>query len=204
MNARSNDCVRACFVCSALLSVGGLEVTAYAQARTFTFANQCNETVWVGTLGNPGKGNPNGGGWALSAGASTNVSIPAGWAGRFWGRRECSFDSNGNGSCATGSCGRLQCNGAGGVPPTSLAEFTLGAPDFYDVSLVDGYDFPVAISPSNGSCGAPTCTSDLLSSCPSELQRRDGAGRLVACASACEQFNTPMAPRRHATRPTGR
>lgn len=195
MNARPNDCVRACFVCTALLGISEFDRDAWAQARTFTFANQCNETVWVGALGNPGKGNPNGGGWALAAGASTNVSIPAGWAGRFWGRRECSFDSNGNGSCATGNCGRLQCNGAGGVPPTSLAEFTLGAPDFYDVSLVDGYNLPMAVAVQSGTytggnnpnapydCGAPTCSSDVNASCPDPLKLTVG-GKVVGCRSA--------------------
>lgn len=167
---------------------------AEAQARTFTFVNQCSETVWVGSLGNPGRGNPNNGGWTLPAGASSSVSIPAGWAGRFWGRRGCNFDGNGNGTCATGDCGgRLLCNGAGGIPPTSLAEFTLnggGNVDYYDVSLVDGYDLPIAISSDGGACGGPTCTSDLLATCPAELQKRDRAGRVVACLSACARFNT--------------
>lgn len=165
-----------------------------ALARTFTFVNQCNETVWVGALGNPGRGNPNGGGWTLPAHATSTVEVPAGWAGRFWGRRGCSFDASGHGACVTGDCGgRLQCNGAGGVPPTSLAEFTLdggGNVDYYDVSLVDGYDLPIGITADGGQCGAPTCVADLLASCPGELQVRDGAGRLVACASACERFNT--------------
>src|SRR5262245_16766217 len=79
---------------------------AHAQQRTFTFVNRCNETVWVGALGNPGKSIPNGGGWAIGAGQSTNLTIPSGWAGRFWGRRNCHFDQNGNGSCDTGDCGR--------------------------------------------------------------------------------------------------
>src|SRR5439155_5275494 len=99
-----------------------------------------------------------------------------------------------NGSCVTGDCGnRLQCNGAGGVPPTSLAEFTLGqggSVDFYDVSLVDGYDFAIQIAADHGGCGGPTCVADLLATCPSELQKRDGAGRVVACLSACARFNT--------------
>jgi hypothetical protein len=170
-----------------------------AQARTFTFVNKCNETVWVGSLGNPGHAPPNGGGWAVGPGGSTAVSLPGDWAGRFWGRRNCNFNSAGQGTCETGDCGgRLQCNGAGGVPPTSLAEFTLGGLDYYDVSLVDGYDFPIQISPSPANtspsnpyqCGSPTCTTDLLSICPPELQKRNGAGRVVACMSACEAFNT--------------
>jgi hypothetical protein len=166
---------------------------AYAQ-RTFTFVNHCSETVSVGALANPGHPLPNGGGWSLGAGASSTVSIPNGWAGRFWGRRGCSFNASGAGSCSTGDCGgRLQCNGAGGVPPTSLAEFTLnggGNVDYYDVSLVDGYDLPISISADTSGCGAPTCVADLIATCPAELQKRDGAGKVVACLSACARFNT--------------
>lgn len=53
------------------------------------------------------------------------------------------------GHCATGDCGgRIECNGAGGVPPATLAEFQFdghGGLDYYDVSLVDGYNLPMAI-----------------------------------------------------------
>jgi len=170
--------------------------------RTFTFVNKCSEPVWVGALGNPGNAPPLGGGWMLNAGASQDVTVPSGWAGRFWGRRNCTFNSAGLGTCETGDCGgRLQCNGAGGVPPTSVAEFTLnggGNVDFYDVSLVDGYDFPIQITPtpphpnpsSPYECGTPTCTKDLLTICPTELQKRNAAGKTVACLSACAAFNT--------------
>lgn len=70
-----------------------------------------------------------------------------------WGRTNCSFndagESTGNGrQCTTGDCGPfLQCKGAG-ENPTTLAEFTLaGAHDlsYYDISLVDGYNLPLAI-----------------------------------------------------------
>jgi hypothetical protein len=39
-------------------------------------------------------------------------------------------------------------------------------------------------------CGNPRCTSDLLATCPAALQKKNGAGRVVACMSACEAFNT--------------
>ena len=42
----------------------------------------------------------------------------------------------------------MRCNGAGGVPPVTLAEITLngaGGLDFYDVSLVDGFNVPVQV-----------------------------------------------------------
>lgn len=69
------------------------------------------------------------------------------WAGRFWGRSWCDPNTN---HCQTGDCGnRLQCQGAGGNPPASLAEITLkgaGGLDFYDISLVDGFNVEIAVS----------------------------------------------------------
>lgn len=43
---------------------------------------------------------------------------------------------------------KMQCEGRGGQPPVSLAEFTLnghGSQDYYDVSMVDGYNLPILI-----------------------------------------------------------
>ena len=77
------------------------------------------------------------------------VNVADGWAGRVWARTGCNFDGSGQGHCATGDCGdKLECNGAGGVPPVTLAEITLngaGGKDFYDVSLVDGFNVPVQV-----------------------------------------------------------
>jgi hypothetical protein len=42
----------------------------------------------------------------------------------------------------------LQCNGAGGVPPVTLVEIRLNGDsgkDFYDVSLVDGFNVPAQV-----------------------------------------------------------
>lgn len=68
------------------------------------------------------------------------------WAGRFWGRTWCNSNTQ---HCLTGDCGnKLQCNGAGGVPPASLAEITLkgaGGLDFYDISLVDGFNTEISV-----------------------------------------------------------
>ena len=95
-----------------------------------------------------------------------------------WGSG-CVFDSTGMGTCDTGDCGGvLQCNGAGGNPPASLAEITLDGAngyDFYDISLVDGYNLPINMQPiggtsANGTCGAPGCISNLNLNCPTALQ----------------------------------
>lgn len=87
------------------------------------------------------------------------------------------FDASGRGKCATGDCGgSLFCNGAGGAPPATLAEITLTAEqDFYDVSLVDGYNLPIAIRPfkGTGKCSYAGCVSDLNVMCPVGLQVSD-------------------------------
>lgn len=69
------------------------------------------------------------------------------WAGRFWARTWCDASTN---YCLTGDCGsRLECAGNGGAPPASLAEITLkgaGNLDYYDISLVDGFNTLVSVS----------------------------------------------------------
>lgn len=90
----------------------------------------------------------------------------------------------------------MECAGSGAVPPATLAEFTLngaGGLDFYDVSLVDGYNLPMLVAPQGGAagnCSSTGCVSDLNESCPSELKVA-GAGGGVACKSACEAFGDP-------------
>ena len=89
-------------------------------------------------------------------------------SGRFWPMTGCSFDGSqectGTGRCCdTGSCTisgggfGLQCNNSGDSPNT-VVEFTLtsGANnDFYDISLIDGYNVPVEMKPSGTAANAP-------------------------------------------------
>ena len=75
------------------------------------------------------------------------VSTADDWAGRFWGRTGC---DSGSQHCDSGDCGnKLECAGAGGIPPVTLIEFTLngwGGLDYYDVSLVDGFNVAAQVS----------------------------------------------------------
>lgn len=160
---------------------------------TFTFVNRCDNTVWPGILANAGSPRLDSTGFELPKDTSRSFQAPTGWSGRFWARTGCSFDGSGSGSCLTGDCGsgQVECNGFGAAPPATLAEFTLGSggQDFYDVSLVDGYNLPMIVEGSGGSglCTPTGCVSDLNQQCPPELRVGDGD----ACKSACEAFGTP-------------
>ncbi|EEF48350.1 naringenin-chalcone synthase, putative [Ricinus communis] len=90
-----------------------------------------------------------------------------------------------------GACGTsLKCSAADQAP-ASLAEFTLAALDFYDVSLVDGFKLPISVTPihGNGNCSVAGCDADLRINCPSELSVKS-KGKAIACRSACDVFNT--------------
>lgn len=167
-------------------------------ATVFTLRNTCPFTIWVGIQPSAGHDMIGNGGFQLNTNQSTQVPAPTSWSGRFWPRRDCTFDQTGHGTCQTGDCGGvLNCVGAGGSPPVTLAEFTLNSPiDYYDVSLVDGYNVPMSVVPSgyqarSGSCQTIGCESDLNLICPKVLQILNDAGEVVACKSACMEFNTP-------------
>jgi hypothetical protein len=105
-----------------------------------------------------------------------SISVPSMFSGRFWARTGCTFsgpndacpvDPNTKVSpncCSTGGCtvGKgpsfgLDCTGAGQAP-TTLAEFTLQKSpqlDFYDVSMVDGFNVPIEITPAGTFSSCP-------------------------------------------------
>lgn len=155
-------------------------------------------TIWPATLtSGAGQSQISTTGFELAPGASNSFDVPAPWTGRVWARTRCSTDS-GSFTCMTGDCGRgLECNGAGGIPPATLAEFTI-APDsgldFYDVSLVDGFNIPVSIAMQGGAgaCQPSSCPANVNAVCPQELQVRAADGGVVGCKSACLAFNQPQ------------
>ncbi|KAK9948420.1 hypothetical protein M0R45_003995 [Rubus argutus] len=169
-------------------------------SATFTITNKCSNTVWPGILSNAGTAQLPTTGFALQPGESNSIAVPASWSGRLWGRTLCSQDATtGKFSCVTGDCGSstVECAGGGAAPPASLAEFTLNGAnglDFYDVSLVDGYNLPMTVAPqggTGGNCTTTGCVVDLNSGCPSEL-KVTASDEGVACKSACEAFGDPM------------
>lgn len=115
--------------------------------------NNCSYTVWPGILTNAGPAPPPTGGFALSPGQSRTVAVTNGWSGRIWGRTLCAQSF----ACATEAptTAALAPSSAPAAAPATLAGFMLasgGGDDFYNVSLVDGYNVPMVVAPPNASC----------------------------------------------------
>ena len=184
--------------------------TVQSQAASFRLVNKCRHTVWPGLLSGATSPPLPTTGFTLPSGKSRTLIFPKSWSGRIWARTLCSVDpTTRKFSCLTGDCGsgKVECAGAGAIPPATLAEFTLngaGGLDFYDVSLVDGYNLPmlvVARGGHGGDCSPTGCLIDLNIACPRELRvaaaRGNGSdvvgfGAAVACKSACEAFGDPQ------------
>ncbi|XP_076952634.1 thaumatin-like protein 1b [Bidens hawaiensis] len=186
--------------CISLLPLILISLTNTIQSATFTLTNQCDYPVWPGLLSGAGTPPLPTTGFPLQPSQSNSISIPTGWSGRMWGRTSCSTDlTTGRFTCLTGDCGSgtVECNGGGAAPPATLAEFTLNGAnglDFYDVSLVDGYNLPMVVVPqtasSGSNCNVTGCFVDLNKNCPSELCLT-GSDESIACKSACEAFGDP-------------
>jgi Thaumatin family/Ricin-type beta-trefoil lectin domain len=166
-----------------VVAMGVAGAAGGASAATFTVVNNCVHPVYPG-LYPPVYQN---GGWAMAPGTSVSITVPSNFNGRLWGRTGCNGASPAQ--CATGQCGGvgLQCAGTTGQAGTSLAEFNLNAAgtDWYNVSYVDGFDLPVGVSVSNGSCVSPrTCSNLPLTACSPDLRSGN------YCLSPCTRYNT--------------
>lgn len=177
-----------------LITISSSSFIGGVSGATFTLINRCSYTVWPGILANAGSPPLETTGFELPSGGSRSFQSPPNWSGRFWGRTGCTFDpTTGQGSCITADCNTnlIECNGKNANPPATLAEFTIGSnsQDFYDVSLVDGYNLQMIVEPNGGSgtCLSTGCVTDLNQQCSEEL--RVGSGE--ACKSACEAFGSP-------------
>ncbi|GLT69251.1 hypothetical protein SLA2020_414140 [Shorea laevis] len=102
-------------------------------------------------------------------------------------------------TCETANCGsgQVACNGTGAEPPASLVEINIAADrgqDFYDVSLVDGFNLPVSVATlgGTGDCKPSNCPANVNAVCPTELQVKGSDGSALACKSACTAFKQPQ------------
>lgn len=153
-----------------------------------TITNSSGEPVVIGVFGtefnlddkpddnNPFKGytDPSGKNWNLAAGDTMTWCAPKHFNGRFFARTGCA-----DGVCETGNCcindpkKGIVCSNDNkcsvSPEPTTLAEvfFDSKQGTFYDVSLVDGYDFGMTMVPTKPdtvSCKLAGCTK--LPPCP--------------------------------------
>ncbi|KAI5655537.1 hypothetical protein M9H77_32724 [Catharanthus roseus] len=152
----------------------------HSHAATFDIRNNCPFTVWAAAV--PG------GGRRLDRGQTWTINVAAGTRGaRIWARTNCNFDGSGRGRCQTGDCnGLLNCQ-AYGQPPNTLAEYALNQfnnLDFFDISLVDGFNVPMEFSPTSGGCRGIRCTADINGQCPNVLRAPGG------CNNPCTVFKT--------------
>jgi hypothetical protein len=162
-------------------------------ARTIVATNHCAFTVWADAL--PSTTFPGGLPVQLDPGQSFTAGVDNGWSGRVWGRF----------GCTTSAAGKLTC--PDDPYPSTLSEMTLTQDqgtglDFYDISLVDGFDLPMALIPVGFtadpahpfSCGSPTCAMDLRPTCPQPLRDVDASGTTLVCANdACKVLGNNVA-----------
>ncbi|KAL0324141.1 UNVERIFIED_CONTAM: G-type lectin S-receptor-like serine/threonine-protein kinase [Sesamum calycinum] len=158
---------------------------------TLTVLNQCEFTVWPAIASTSRYFSTTG--FALQTGESKIINAPSSWQGRLWGRTHC----RDNFSCKTGGCGtgKILCNfNYSALPSVTLVEFQLNkflGIEFYGLSLVHGFNLPIAVVPEGDSrdhCRSTGCMVDMNERCPSELQVTSVGGERVGCMSACEAF----------------
>lgn len=144
------------------------------------------ENGWGKRYGFPG---PNGSApvwkdsWKIAPGATLSWCAPKNFvSGRIWPRTNC-VESNNTFKCETGDCLKTDtdaealndiCRVSGTTTITgSVAEFTINPKDangtdtnqiYYDLSFVDGYDFPIEIKSlkTDSTCPSVACTDNAL------------------------------------------
>ncbi|XP_019229543.1 PREDICTED: thaumatin-like protein [Nicotiana attenuata] len=123
------------------------EVWSYA--TKLTIKNNCNHTIWPATQTSQGATISTG--FELESKASQTLEVPNSWSGRLWARYLCAQYGR-NFTCVSGDCasGQITCNGAGGIPPITIVQFTLaswsGANDFYSNKKSLKYEIKVIMS----------------------------------------------------------
>jgi hypothetical protein len=147
-------------------------------SHTLTFKNNSSATIWLAAIPGCGKTkcSPDiaepAGGWAVAAGVTATVTVPACWSGGFIFREGCGWKKDGgtytcggkSPCCDVGDCtdksgkSAYSCN-LGGQPPVTRIEMTFDGGydvdgkkinsliDYYDISYVDGWSKMVTMEP---------------------------------------------------------
>ncbi|WVQ73790.1 hypothetical protein IAR50_003370 [Cryptococcus sp. DSM 104548] len=165
--------------------------------RKITISNKCSSSLYLAVGGQGGNvtksdGSAQPGGWEQEPGEYSFIA-PNGWNnGRIWARTGC--DKSGDSlTCVIGACGAgtVECDGTEfGKDGATLAEFTLNGyseRDSYDISIVNGYNLPMTITPSDSSCTTSSCgaETDILTQCDPYLAFPKGNDKIYSCNSAC-------------------
>ncbi|KAI7906379.1 THO complex subunit 1 transcription elongation factor-domain-containing protein [Cokeromyces recurvatus] len=175
-----------------VLFANAVRFSTTKEMKKINIFNHCQHTLQIGYQMNL---EPEGRTIELNANKTYPLFVEPTWAGRLWARENC--DTH-------------KCELAGATNPASLAEFRFSSItttntdssdiDYYDVSFVDGYNFPLSIRPrivygldrlvklDNKHCRKSECLH--LPNCPSDLQTFDKLGKFVACESACSRYGT--------------
>ncbi|KAJ1294297.1 hypothetical protein BS78_01G135500 [Paspalum vaginatum] len=170
-----------------------LVAAAGADAVTIVVTNKCGYTVWPAAL-------PGGGGAQLNTGDSWSINVAPGTSGSVWGRTGCGFITNNGtqlGQCQTGDCGGTLACATLGFSPITLAEYTLGShggTDYFDISLVHGFNAPMSFLPAAGASGCarggPSCpVQEITFDCPSDQRAKAGCNNPCDGKSGCGPNN---------------
>ncbi|CAN1275921.1 Glucan endo-1,3-beta-glucosidase [Linum perenne] len=114
------------------------------------FKNLCPYPVWPGIMTEGGNGPRLPTGFVVLSNTSEIFEVPSYWTnGRFWGQTGCETSPNGYFHCLTGDCGTGQktCIDIEPKPWVTYMEFNLNLDgyDYYNISLVNGFNLPVKI-----------------------------------------------------------
>ena len=180
------------------------------QTSRLRVINGCTQPIWIAHANNlPGEQNV-----PLATGDYHDYAIPAGGlpSVRFWPKLGC--DASGH-NCRIGDNGEgggAPCGAMGCQPPIdSKFEVTFAATGstaatFYNLSLVDGYTLPFAVTPVGVGAGVGTCTASdcsmlTLDACPAAedlggtqypaYANHDLRVQDVGCMSPCKAWNYP-------------
>ncbi|CAL4985939.1 unnamed protein product [Urochloa decumbens] len=172
-----------CWPPLAFLALAVLAAVAAADDASYTnltLHNLCPYPVWPLVTANAGF--PRGGPRIMNMGIQNSTRLDAGgaglatlafpvgaWSGRVVARTGC-----------TAVGGPLQCE-TGDAPPATVAQVSVGGPGglaAYSVSLVDGFNVPMVVSPQGFAAGklCPVlgCAVDLAAECPAGARAPGG------------------------------
>jgi hypothetical protein len=147
--------------------------------RCLRFINECDQPIGAGASGEVEPAGAFDAVTWLEPQACIAVTVREARSARAFGRTACTGDV----CVADGNEGR-----------GTLVQLNLPAdgPDVYDVSLVDGFNVPMAMIPvavdssiEAEPCRAASCAADLTVVCPEALLRYDDQGEVAYCASSC-------------------